>query len=260
MYLIRWKGYSAEEDSWIAKWELKHAKSALEDYKKLHASIFSSQSSPPPVLSVDVPVHCHRLCSFPSPAEHTMLVTTITDPHLAVPFNHYFDDECPFEALYKAYLQMERLGVIINSPFTTRNSITPTVKYIACDVQTQLQAELVSVMHQLGMTDFIIDLDRYLKELAFTQNLIEEAAAASKNSTPSASLSPLTKKEEVALTCTKIWWTGSDHDISLACDHSRYHETCFQCRKLSHIHVNCHLYKCPPVSGLPPAISRPIAY
>ena len=47
MFLIRWKGYLAEEDSWIAKRELKHAKSALEDYKKLHPSAFSPQSSPP---------------------------------------------------------------------------------------------------------------------------------------------------------------------------------------------------------------------
>ena len=67
-----------------------------------------------------------------------MLVTTITDPHLAVLFNHYFDDGCPFEALYKAYLQVERLGVIMNSPFTTQNAIAPTVKHITRDVQTQL--------------------------------------------------------------------------------------------------------------------------
>ena len=59
-------------------------------------------------------------------------------------------------------------------------------------------------MHQLGMTDFIIDLDRYLKELASTQNLIEEATATSKNSTPSASSSPLTKEEETALERTEV--------------------------------------------------------
>ena len=41
MYLIQWKGYSAEEDTWIAKQELKHTKSALDDYKRLHPSIFS---------------------------------------------------------------------------------------------------------------------------------------------------------------------------------------------------------------------------
>ena len=99
-------------------------------------------------------------------------------------------------------------------------------------------------MHQLGMTDFIVDLDRYLKELASSQNLIEEATAASKNSTPSASSSPLTKEEEIALERTDIWWTGSNHDASLSCDHPRYHETCFQYRKLGHIRIHCSLYKC----------------
>ena len=100
-------------------------------------------------------------------------------------------------------------------------------------------------MHQLGMTDFVVDLNRYLKELASTQNLIKEATTASKNSTPSASSSPLTKEEEIALERTDIWWTSSNHDASLSCDHPRYNETCFQCRKLGHIHVNCSLYKCP---------------
>ena len=47
MFLIRWKGYSAKEDSWIAEQELKHVKSALEDYKKLHPSVFSPHSSTP---------------------------------------------------------------------------------------------------------------------------------------------------------------------------------------------------------------------
>ena len=47
MFLIRWKGYLAEEDSWIDERELKHAESALEDYKRLHPSIFSPHSSPP---------------------------------------------------------------------------------------------------------------------------------------------------------------------------------------------------------------------
>ena len=92
----------------------------------------------PPILSVDVPVYCHHLHSFPSPTEHATLITAIMDPHLTIPFNHYFDDGCPFEALYEAYLQVECLGVIINSPFTTHNSIAPTVKHFVCDVQTQL--------------------------------------------------------------------------------------------------------------------------
>ena len=46
MFLIRWKGYLAEEDSWIAERELKHAKSAPEDYKKLYPSVFSQKPTP----------------------------------------------------------------------------------------------------------------------------------------------------------------------------------------------------------------------
>ena len=90
----------------------------------------------PPVLSIDVSVYCHRLRSFPSPTEHATLATAITDPHLAIPFNHYFDDSCPFEALYKAYLQVECLSMIANSTYSTHNSMAPTVRHIAHDMQT----------------------------------------------------------------------------------------------------------------------------
>jgi len=45
-FLIRWKGYSTEEDSWIPKQDLINAKSTLTDYKKLHPSLFSSSSHP----------------------------------------------------------------------------------------------------------------------------------------------------------------------------------------------------------------------
>ena len=40
-FLIQWKGYSAEEDSWVPERDLKNAKSALNNYKKRHPTIFS---------------------------------------------------------------------------------------------------------------------------------------------------------------------------------------------------------------------------
>ena len=39
-FLIQWKGYWAKEDSWVPEWDLKHAKSTLTSYKKLHPSVF----------------------------------------------------------------------------------------------------------------------------------------------------------------------------------------------------------------------------
>ena len=41
-FLIQWKGYSTEEDSWVPERDLKHAKSTLTAYKKLHPSVFRS--------------------------------------------------------------------------------------------------------------------------------------------------------------------------------------------------------------------------
>ena len=88
-----------------------------------------------------------------------MLVTAITTSHLTIPFNHYFNDGCPFEALYKSYLQVEHLDIIVNSLFITHNSIALMIKHITCNVQTQLKVELISTTYQSDMTDFITDLD-----------------------------------------------------------------------------------------------------
>ena len=39
-FLIRWKGFSTEEDSWEPERNLKHAKSTLEEYKRQHPTTF----------------------------------------------------------------------------------------------------------------------------------------------------------------------------------------------------------------------------
>jgi hypothetical protein len=44
LYLIRWKGYTAEEDTWIPERELKHAKTTLLAYKKAHPTAFPKQN------------------------------------------------------------------------------------------------------------------------------------------------------------------------------------------------------------------------
>ena len=39
-FLIRWKGYSAEEDSWIPEESLSHTTEVLQEYKMMHPSAF----------------------------------------------------------------------------------------------------------------------------------------------------------------------------------------------------------------------------
>jgi hypothetical protein len=40
LYLIQWQGYTAKEDTWIPERELKHAKTVLLAYKKIHSIAF----------------------------------------------------------------------------------------------------------------------------------------------------------------------------------------------------------------------------
>ena len=68
----------------------------------------------PPVLSINVPIYCHYLCLFPSPAKNSTLVTAITDLHLIIPFNYYFNNGCLYKAWYKTYLQVKCFSIIIS--------------------------------------------------------------------------------------------------------------------------------------------------
>ena len=111
---------------WLSKHTLPPSSSAFPTLSPLSISPSVVTSSPPPtigissILSINIPIHCHCLCSFPSSTKHSTLITTIMDLYFAVPFNQYFNDGCLFEALYKAYLQVECLDVIVNTLFTTR--------------------------------------------------------------------------------------------------------------------------------------------
>ena len=40
-YLIRWKGYSPSEDSWVAAGELEHARAAVDAFHKAHPNALS---------------------------------------------------------------------------------------------------------------------------------------------------------------------------------------------------------------------------
>ena len=94
------------------------------------------------------------------------------------------------------------------------------------------------------MPDFAADIERYVNKMT---------AATNPQMSPSASSSPLTAAIELAIQRAElgheVQTTGTLHrvpiDAPLSRNHLCYHETCFECHHLGHIHVNCQWYVCP---------------
>ena len=79
-FLIRWKGYSAEEDSWIPEANLSHATEALQEYKTLCPSAFPPRiwvisclqtglPQPTTILSQILSVYPSSHCYHPRPSQ-----------------------------------------------------------------------------------------------------------------------------------------------------------------------------------------------
>ncbi|KAF8547711.1 hypothetical protein OG21DRAFT_1489985 [Imleria badia] len=154
MFLIQWKGYLAEEDLWLPEWDLKHAKSALNDYKTLHPSVFTSQPTLPTKQSSHVPLQTHSR-GHPSNTDFATLVTAIEDTHLAIPIDSYLDVESP----YYERLHFVHTSVPDTPEFHLAWCVASMVHQWVCD-------SLLITMFQLGMLEFFQDMDRYLQELA----------------------------------------------------------------------------------------------
>ena len=113
-----------------------------------------------------------------------------------------------------------------------------------CIIQQTIQEDLFSLSYQLQMPDFATDIERYV---------IEMTAATNLQTSPSTSSSPLTAAIKLAIQCAelghKVQTTGTLHSIPINAPlphtHLHYHETCFECHHLGHIHANCQWYICP---------------
>ena len=88
-----------------------------------------------------------------------------------------------------------------------------------------------------------MDVERYVNKMT---------AATNPQTFPSTS-SSLTAAIELAIQCAElgheVQTTGTLHgipiDAPLPRTHPRYHEICFECHHLGHIHANCQWYVCP---------------
>ena len=212
-------------------------------------SSFSSTFTPPspaissPITLVDVLTYAHPLCpDSPSPATLCTMSSHLHDPRLAVPVGSHLDINSRLWALYHINLQNQCLGNILMLT-ATEESVTQCLSLIH-SIQRQIDKNLALTMFQLGMPEFLEDIDRYLRELQ---------AIPTCTDMPYPSPSPLSPDAEQALhrmeliyeISTRGTLDGEFTYAPLCADHPRYRETCYQCHCLGHLWANCPYYECP---------------
>ena len=84
------------------------------------ANVTPNTPTPYPVMSVDVPIHGHRLVDpFLNQDGMTRMQESLRNPHLAIPIRAHLDLVFPLYTLYKAYLQVSRLNQVAHDLQTT---------------------------------------------------------------------------------------------------------------------------------------------
>lgn len=88
-------------------------------------------------------------------------------------------------------------------------------------------------LHQLGMQEFLVDLNRFIRENHATLRMPPPVFGIS--SAPSASSSLVTPSEAVF-----FWQAETEHDhlqgvLTLMPSHFKYSNACFQCHRLGHL-------------------------
>ena len=202
-----------------------------------------SPINPAPILSVDVPLAAHRLREGMMDGHaRDVLHSHLYAPHLHRAFEFHLEPNSPLWSLTRMYLQNQRLKTILDlaSSLSSIGRRCNTLRTI----QREVEEDLFSTFYQMQMPEFADDLERYVRELTTSTN---------PQPLPSASSSPISPETELTLQCVELRHevdtTGTIHgipvDAPLSRNHPRYHESCFQCHHLGHIHIHCWWYVCP---------------
>ena len=107
------------------------------------------------------------------------------------------------------------------------------------EVYLEVEGSLVMAMYQLGMLEFLEDIDRYMLELSRRNSPDTSSSFVTALSTQttsslsvSASSSPIASEEERVLQRLESWWTGDNAQVPLPSNHSHYHQACHSCHHL----------------------------
>jgi hypothetical protein len=114
------------------------------------------------IQSVDIPLYANRLRDdFPSDADVQQITKYLRDKPFALPIDAFLDVGSPLYTLRQAFLQNSCLLPLLSgmSPLSfSRHGTTEIIH--------DVEESLIITMYQLGMLEFLQDVDRYIRELA----------------------------------------------------------------------------------------------
>ena len=183
-----------------------------------------------PVEAVDLPLYAHRLRNdFPSNTELDRVALYLRDSRMAIPIAAHLDMGSPLYTLYRTYLSVSNISNVVPGIIGRVPSLFPT--QLRTLQQTAL-ADLGIAMYQLGMLEFLDDLDRYLREnAAATGNPIPLIGnfPHSPMTGPSASSSTVNENERRILDLAEVQHNRTLGHLPLPPSHPNYSKACYQC-------------------------------
>ena len=204
-----------------------------------------------PIHSMTIPLYAHTLRDdFPDACDIKKLSEYLRSPAFALSINSFLDISSPLYALRRTYLKNSHLRLM-----STNVSPSPqqtVLSRLIWEVYLEIEGSLVMAMYQLGMLEFLEDIDRYMLELSHwnspdsSSSFVTPLSTRTTSSTNiSASSSPLVSDEEHVLQRVESWWTGGNSQVPLPSTHPRYHQACHSCHRLGHYRNQCPVYQCP---------------
>ena len=87
---------------------------------------------------------------------------SLQNPRLAIPIGAHLDLASLLYALYKVYLQILRLNQVAHD---SQLSGTPPIVIAAIrDIRQEALSDICVALHELGMQEFLTDLNRFIRE------------------------------------------------------------------------------------------------